>query len=95
MLRRESILNCLRLFSGLNRRFCRTCNLQRGGQGTCNPRRAHHPLSFRGNIIHANSPGLILVPKSLTMKTVIDELLLIWLASEREYWMNQYRRLPI
>jgi len=41
------------------------------------------------------SAGLFLVPQSLDVKTAIDELLLIWLASEASEWVNRLVWLPL
>ena len=53
------------------------------------------PFHFAEFVLHSASPGLILVPQNMQIKSVIDELLLIWLVSDGEYWRNRYRRLPI
>jgi len=43
----------------------------------------------------AQTPGLILVPQRLTIGEVIDDLILIWAASEVEEWKNGIPRLPL
>ena len=53
------------------------------------------PFHFSEFIGHSTSPGLILVPQNMQIKSVIDELLLIWLVSDEHFWANRYRRLPI
>lgn len=40
-------------------------------------------------------PGLILVPKTMAIGDAIEDLLLIWHASEADEWINQMRRLPL
>lgn len=40
-------------------------------------------------------PGVVMVPQSLPTGKVIDDLLLIWSASELEEWKNQVMFLPI
>jgi len=39
--------------------------------------------------------GVFLVPQSLDVGTAIDELLLIWLASEASEWENRLVWLPL
>ena len=41
------------------------------------------------------SSGVFLVPQSLDVGTAIDELLLIWLASEASEWENRLAWLPL
>ncbi len=42
-----------------------------------------------------HSSGMILIPQSLDIGTAIDELLLIWLASEASEWDNRLVWLPL
>lgn len=42
-----------------------------------------------------SSPGLILVPQYMSIGQVIEELVLIWGASEAEEWKNRWRALPL
>src|SRR5262249_42056200 len=44
---------------------------------------------------HGSSPGLILVPQHMPMGEVIDELVLIWGASEAGEWKDRCRALPL
>ena len=41
------------------------------------------------------SSGVFLIPQSLDVGTAIDELLLIWLASEASEWENRLEWLPL
>jgi hypothetical protein len=41
------------------------------------------------------SAGVFLVPQSLDVGTVIEEILLIWLASEASEWENRLEWLPL
>jgi hypothetical protein len=41
------------------------------------------------------SSGVFLIPQSLDVGTAIDELLLIWLASEAAEWENRIEWLPL
>jgi len=52
-----------------------------------------HFRAFRNAGKH--SSGVFLVPQSLDVGTAIDELLLIWLASEASDWENQLVWLPL
>jgi hypothetical protein len=51
-----------------------------------------HFRAFRNSGKH--SAGVFLVPQSLDVGTAIDELLLIWLASEASEWENRLEWLP-
>lgn len=44
---------------------------------------------------HGSSPGLILVPQYLPIGRAIEELLLIWGASEAEEWRNRIVTIPL
>ena len=53
------------------------------------------PGHFEGFIRHQECPGLILIPSRLPVGQVIEELLLIWMLSDAEEWINRMRRLPL
>lgn len=53
------------------------------------------PRHFRHFITRQSSPGVFLIPQKLPLCTAIEQLLLIWLASEAEEWVNQIRFLPL
>jgi hypothetical protein len=42
-----------------------------------------------------SSPGVILVPQYLSIGEAIEELLLIWGASDAEEWRNRILRIPL
>ena len=42
-----------------------------------------------------SSPGLILVPQHMPIGEAIEELLLIWGASEAEEWRDRWQALPL
>jgi hypothetical protein len=42
-----------------------------------------------------SSPGLILVPQYMPVGQAIEELVLIWGASEAEEWKDRWRALPL
>jgi len=50
-----------------------------------------------GNFLQArgSSPGVILVPQYLSIGEAIDELVLIWGASDAEEWQNRILRIPL
>jgi hypothetical protein len=53
------------------------------------------PTHFGRFILSENCPGLIIVSQKLPIAQVAEDLLIIWLASEREEWVNRMRSLPI
>jgi len=53
------------------------------------------PEHFRHFMQRQASPGVILIPQKLSLRSAIEELLIIWLASEAEEWVNQIRFLPL
>ena len=42
-----------------------------------------------------DQPGVILVPQHLPIGEAIDELVLIWGASDAEEWQNRILRIPL
>ena len=53
------------------------------------------PRHFQNFISRQTSPGVIMIPQKLPVSTAIEQLLLIWLASEAGEWINQIRFLPL
>jgi predicted nuclease of predicted toxin-antitoxin system len=53
------------------------------------------PRHFRHFITRQASPGVFLILQNLPLSTAIEQLSLIWLASEAEEWVNQIRFLPL
>ena len=45
--------------------------------------------------VRGSSPGVLLVPQYLPIGEAIEELLLIWGASEAEEWENRIVRIPL
>ncbi|MDP2602720.1 MAG: DUF5615 family PIN-like protein [Deltaproteobacteria bacterium] len=41
------------------------------------------------------SPGLLVVPQYLSVASVVEDLILIWSASEAEEWLNRVSFLPL
>lgn len=53
------------------------------------------PRHFGDFITRGECPGLIIVPRSMRIGLVIEEILMIWHVSEAEEWTNVFRRLPL
>lgn len=53
------------------------------------------PQHFAEFIERRTSPGLLIVPQYLPVSAAAEELLLIWIASEAEEWVNQISSLPL
>jgi hypothetical protein len=53
------------------------------------------PRHFSGFVADSESPGLILVPRSMTIAQAIEEIVLIWRLSAPDEWRNLWRRLPL
>lgn len=53
------------------------------------------PRHFAEFILTQTSPGLLIVSQRTATMTVIDELLLIWTASDAEEWSNRIAVLPL
>ncbi|HWE50211.1 MAG TPA: hypothetical protein VG273_10500 [Bryobacteraceae bacterium] len=51
--------------------------------------------NFSDFVADHSCPGMILVPKKMTIGAAIEDLLLIWQVSDTEEWINQMRRLPL
>ena len=50
---------------------------------------------FSEFIAHETSPGLLVVPQSISVATVVEDLILIWSATEAEEWVNRIGFLPL
>jgi Domain of unknown function (DUF5615) len=53
------------------------------------------PRYFAELIMNSESAGVIVVPQAMAIRTVVDDLVLIWAASEAEEWINRIRSLPL
>ena len=53
------------------------------------------PEHFAAFIGHTARSGGIMVPHKLPSRVVVEELLLIWTASEAEEWINHIQVLPL
>ena len=53
------------------------------------------PKHFRSFQTHQRGPGVFLIPQSIDIGSAIDELLLIWSASEAVEWENRLVWLPL
>lgn len=53
------------------------------------------PGHFGDFVQHSESPGLIVVPRSMAIGRAIDEIVLIWHLATPQEWRNLHRRLPL
>ena len=53
------------------------------------------PDHFAAFVTQQNSPGVLLIPQSLSINRAVEELLLIWGASEPEEYVNTLTWLPL
>ncbi len=53
------------------------------------------PLHFSRYVAIAQSPGVILLREAIPISIAIDELALIWNASEAEEWINRLVWIPL
>jgi hypothetical protein len=53
------------------------------------------PRHFAEFSAHTPSPGLLLIPQHLSIAAAVEDILLIWGASEVEEWVNRLRYLPL
>ena len=53
------------------------------------------PRHFDAFIRHQVSPGVFLIPQNLALAGVIEELLIVWTASEAVEWQNRICYLPL
>jgi hypothetical protein len=53
------------------------------------------PQHFAARIIAGSSAGLIIVPQQLMAAKVVEELLLIWTATEPPEWIDRIVYLPL
>lgn len=53
------------------------------------------PRHFSEFTARQTSPGLIIVPQSLSVTAVVNDLILIWSATEAAEWVNRIGLLPL
>jgi hypothetical protein len=53
------------------------------------------PRHFADLVRSSPSPGVILVPQHLSVADAVEQLLLIWAASEPDEWVNRICSLPL
>jgi Domain of unknown function (DUF5615) len=53
------------------------------------------PRHFADFIARRASPGVLIVPQSLDVRSAIEDVLLIWAASDAEQWQNVLDYLPL
>jgi Domain of unknown function (DUF5615) len=57
--------------------------------------RSTMPIHFANFVLAQESPGLILIEQSLPVREAIEDILLIWEASEAEEWINRLEFIPL
>ncbi|HTB13679.1 MAG TPA: DUF5615 family PIN-like protein [Bryobacteraceae bacterium] len=53
------------------------------------------PVHFARFISHFQSPGVLLISQKTSVADAIAALLLVWIASDQEEWVNRICRLPL
>jgi len=53
------------------------------------------PHQFAEFILNQESPGVLIIAQNVSVSTAIEELLLVWGASDREEWINLIVDLPL
>ena len=53
------------------------------------------PTEFAEFIVGNQSSGVLIVSRKTALETVIEELILIWLASTAEEWINRIAKIPL
>ncbi len=53
------------------------------------------PRHFAAFIARETSPGLLVIPQSLAVAPAVEDLLLIWSATEATEWVNRVAFLPL
>ena len=53
------------------------------------------PAHFARHVRNARSPGVLLVREAASIATAIEELVMIWAASEAEEWTNRLVWIPV
>jgi predicted nuclease of predicted toxin-antitoxin system len=53
------------------------------------------PQHFAAFIAQQDSPGVIIVPRHHPLNQIVNDLILIWTATEAEEWVNRIAYLPL
>ena len=53
------------------------------------------PRHFADFIVRASSTGVIVVPQDLPVRAVVEDLLLVWAATDADEWTNRIVVLPL
>ncbi|MDQ3064603.1 MAG: hypothetical protein M3R14_17325 [Acidobacteriota bacterium] len=53
------------------------------------------PVYFAEFVSNNTSAGVLIVPQTLSLERVVEELLMIWSASEADEWINRISYLPL
>jgi hypothetical protein len=53
------------------------------------------PRHFADFILYQSSPGVLIIAQTVSVRVAIEELLLVWAASDSEEWRNLIVELPL
>lgn len=53
------------------------------------------PRHFAEFIVRQASPGLLVIPQSLAVASAVEDLILIWSATEAVEWIDRLAALPL
>lgn len=53
------------------------------------------PTHFAEFIATEESSGVIIIPQKLSVSAAVEDLILIWVASESEEWINRIKSIPL
>jgi hypothetical protein len=53
------------------------------------------PRHFAERLVNESSSGVIVLPQSMSIRAMVDDLVLIWIASEAEEWIDRIQVLPL
>ncbi|AFY82757.1 DUF5615 family PIN-like protein [Oscillatoria acuminata] len=53
------------------------------------------PLNFSEFITQTRSSGVIIIPQNISIRAAVEDIVLIWEASEAEEWINRIHILPL
>ena len=53
------------------------------------------PDYFAQFILENESPGVLIAPQTLDINLVVEEIIMVWAASEAEEWQNRIAYLPL
>ena len=53
------------------------------------------PVHFNNFVLNAGSPGVIIVSQALEIREAIEEILLVWAATDADEWRNRIGYIPL